>query len=116
MRLEGHEGRLTVKGPSSEDGLVRAEFEYEVPFEDAEAMLALCVSGVIDKVRYSIEVDDLEWVVDVFEGANEGLVLAEVELSREDEEFEVPEWAGEEVTGDPRYYNSSLAAVPYGTW
>ncbi len=116
VRLAGPSAFLTIKGPGSADGLSRAEYEYEVPVEDAYGMIELCVGGLIEKTRYAIEVDGVEWVIDVFEGANAGLTLAEVELESADQQVDLPEWLGEEVTGDVRFYNSSLAQNPYPTW
>ena len=116
VRLEGHRAVLTVKGPGGAGGMTRAEFEYEVPWEDAVGMLGLCVGGLVEKTRYAIEIDGLTWEVDVFEGENLGLAIAEVELEREDQEIAQPEWLGEEVTGDPRYYNASLARSPWSGW
>ena len=116
VRLAGPTAFLTIKGPSSDDGLTRAEYEYEVPVDDAHGMIGLCVGGLIEKTRYEVEVDGVEWVIDVFEGENAGLTLAEVELESADVEVALPEWLGEEVTGDPRYYNSALARAPYSTW
>ena len=106
---------LTVKGPNS--GITRAEFEYEIPLEDARAMLeALAEKPLIEKTRYKIAMGGHVWEVDEFEGENAGLIVAEIELGSENEAFEKPEWIGEEVSGDPRYYNSSLIAHPYRTW
>ena len=94
----------------------RYEFEREIPLEDAEQLLSLCEPGVIDKVRYLLKQGKHTWEVDEFHGANEGLLMAEIELSSEDEEFEIPEWLGKEVTGDRRYYNSMLTKHPYSEW
>ncbi len=115
VRLKGSRGFLTVKGPSR--GTLRNEFEYEIPAEDARELLALeGVSGVISKTRYQVRIGSHVWDVDVFSGDNAGLVLAEVELSEEGEVFERPDWIGEEVTEDPRYFNSALAEKPYRSW
>lgn len=106
---------LTVKGPNT--GITRSEFEYEIPLEDARAMLdALAERPLIEKTRYKIASGGHVWEVDEFEGENQGLVVAEIELSAEGESFEKPEWIGEEVSDDPRYYNSSLVAHPYSSW
>ena len=95
----------------------RGEWEYGIPVEDARELLALCGERIIDKTRYDVPVGSGQhFTVDVFYGQNEGLVLAEIDLSRPDEPFERPEWLGEEVTGDPRYYNSALIACPYKQW
>ena len=96
---------------------MRDEFEYPIPVGDARAMIeTLSTGGVVEKVRYSVESHGMRWDVDEFLGANAGLVLAEVELEHEWQEFALPEWAGEEVTGDVRYYNSHLAGSPFSTW
>jgi adenylate cyclase len=115
VRMAGDVGRLTVKGPST--GASRAEFEYTIPADDVAEMLAtLCPGGRIDKTRYRVPVGAHVWEVDVFHGDNEGLVLAEVELGAEDEAFELPPWAGEDVTEDGRYYNVYLARHPWKRW
>ncbi|MDD5727485.1 MAG: CYTH domain-containing protein [Victivallales bacterium] len=115
VRTDGEHGWLTVKGRT--ENISRPEFEYLIPREDAEAMLVnLSSGGIVEKVRYFVNVDGTEWVVDEFSGRNRGLVLAELELSAEDVFFEKPAWAGEEVSGDYRYHNSSLANNPYRDW
>lgn len=116
VRLYGGQGFLTIKGPSLDNGLSRYEFEQAIAPADAEALFRLCEPGTIDKVRHRVKVGAHVWEVDVFHGDNEGLVLAEIELEKPDESFERPAWAGEEVTGDRRYYNSMLAKSPYGRW
>ncbi|MGM9798066.1 MAG: CYTH domain-containing protein [Parabacteroides sp.] len=113
VRIRGNKGYLTVKGAASINGLSRYEFEREVPLEDAEQMFRLCEPGAIDKERYLVPHGQHTWEVDVFHGPNEGLILAEIELATEDEPFERPDWLGEEVTGDRRYYNSMLMLTPY---
>jgi len=115
VRVEGDQGRLTLKGPTQ--GLTRAEFEYSIPLADAEALLAtLCDSPVVEKIRYHIPIGAHVWEVDVFQGANAGLVVAEIELDAEDEAFDKPAWVGEEVSFDPRYANTRLAQKPFTTW
>lgn len=115
VRVAGARGLLTVKGPT--EGLSRDEFEYPVPVQDARQMLdRLCGERIVDKTRYRVTVGDHEWVVDEFQGANEGLVLAEVELQREDEHVEMPDWVGEEVSADPRYTNAALSETPWSRW
>lgn len=116
VRIRGEEGFLTIKGPSDDKGLSRYEFERQISLCDAEALLALCEPGVIDKVRHLIRAGRHVWEVDVFHGLNEGLVMAEIELAAEDEPFEKPGWLGEEVSGDRRFYNSMLAKHPYCEW
>lgn len=110
VRTLAGRGYLTVKGAT--EGFSRMEFEYEIDPSDAAYMLMLC-DHLIDKTRYIIQQNDLIWEVDVFGGANEGLVLAEVELESEEQEFDLPSWVGEEVSDDPRYYNASLARHPF---
>lgn len=113
VRIKGEQGFLTIKGRSSLDGLSRYEWEKEIPVSETLELMNLCVSGVIDKTRYLVPCGDHTYEVDVFHGANEGLVLAEIELSDELEAFEKPFWLGEEVTGDMRYYNSMLSLHPF---
>ena len=115
VRLAGRdEAFLTVKSRTVD--VVREEYEYAVPFADAVAMLRLCGELVVTKTRHRIPVGDLVWEVDVFDGANAGLVLAECELERADQPLPRPAWVGVEVTGDPRYHNSYLAAHPFTSW
>jgi len=115
LRVQGDRAWLTIKGKTH--GASRTEFEYPIPTADAHAMLEeMCPQGVIDKTRYRIQVGEHVWEVDEFHGDNQGLVVAEVELDSEDQPFERPPWLGEEVTDDPRYYNSALSRTPYGQW
>lgn len=115
IRTVGDQAFLTIKGPTI--GVTRTEFEYPIPYDDCVTMLNdLAEQPVIDKIRYKIPVDGLIWEVDEFFGANEGLIVAEVELTSEDQAFEKPDWVGEEISGDVRYYNSSLIKAPYTTW
>ena len=116
VRVKGDNGYITVKGTGSASGASRFEWEKEISLEDAEALMGLCEPGVIDKTRYLVKVGDHTFEVDEFYGDNEGLTVAEVELSSEDEAFEKPSWLGREVTGDPRYYNSALVRNPYKNW
>jgi CYTH domain-containing protein len=117
VRIAGGRGYLTLKGPSAPGGLTRSEFEYEIPVEDARALLdTLCERPQIEKLRWRVPAGAHTWEVDEFLGENAGLVVAEIELSAEDEPFERPAWLGEEVTADPRYRNSALARRPFGTW
>ncbi len=116
VRLRNSQGFITVKGPSLDGGLSRFEWEKEIGADDARDLLALCEPGIIDKTRYLVKVGAHTYEVDEFHGDNEGLVVAEVELGSPDEPFEKPSWLGEEVTGDRRYYNSSLARNPYKIW
>ena len=115
VRVAGARGSITVKGKTV--GAKREEFEYEIPLQDVERMLdGLCKRPFIEKVRYTLSVGRHVWEIDVFEGENAGLVVAEIELASEDEAFEKPDWAGEEVTDDPRYFNSNLVAKPFRAW
>lgn len=116
VRLKNDEGILTVKGLSSDDGLKRFEWEKQISKIDAKALLEFCEKGVIDKLRHEIKVDNHIFEVDEFFGDNQGLIIAEVELNSEDEAFSKPNWLGEEVTGDIRYYNSQLSKAPFKTW
>lgn len=116
VRIKGNKGFITVKGISSADGLSRFEWEKEINIKDAEALLLLCEDFVIDKTRYIIPFDTVVFEVDVFEGANNGLVVAEVELESTEQQFEKPEWLGEELTGDERFYNAYLSNVPFTSW
>jgi len=115
VRRAGNKAFLTIKGAGS--GPTRAEFEYAIPMEDADALLdAICLRPLVEKERREIEYAGMIWVVDEFFGDNAGLVLAEIELDHPDQGFALPEWAGAEVTDDPRYYNANLVAHPYSTW
>ena len=118
VRLRGDRGFLTVKGPSKDGGLSRFEWETEIPASDARALLELCEPGVIDKTRWLVPAGDGRhtWEVDEFHLDNEGLIVAEIELSSPDDFFERPGWLGDEVTGDRRYYNSMLTHNPYKNW
>lgn len=115
VRLSGNQGYLTVKGRAR--GLVRAEFEYPIPGPDAQALLDhLCVAPLVEKTRYRVTHAGRVWEVDEFWGENRGLVLAEVELADPAEKLDLPDWAGEEVTRDPRYANANLARNPFRRW
>lgn len=114
LRIVESSAWLTVKGRTH--GMTRHEYEYSIPLSDAREMLSLCEPGKIEKRRYRIAHGLHVWDVDVFSGENEGLVVAEVELRNEKEKPEIPPWAGEEVTGDARYYNSSLSKKPFSSW
>ena len=114
VRLAGEKAFLTLKGKNS--GISRAEFEYEIPVKDAEELLAAFSKNTIEKTRYLVQHEGKNWEVDEFHGANEGLIVAEIELESEDEKFALPEWIAEEVSGDARYYNSNLVTHPYSKW
>jgi adenylate cyclase len=114
VRIEGEQARLNLK--SREIGRLRQEFDYPIPVDDARALLALCVGGLIDKRRHLVRHDDHTWEIDEFLGDNAGLVVAEIELASVDEAFERPDWLGREVTDASRYYNLALASRPYSQW
>lgn len=115
VRTIDDKGFLTIKGITT--GATRVEYEYEIPHSDCTEMLDnLAEKPIIEKARYKIEFGGFIWEVDEFFGVNKGLVVAEIELKSEDQAFERPSWVGEEVTGDPRYFNSNLVANPYTTW
>lgn len=114
IRQKGQRFLLTFKAAA--DSISRHEFEYEVPADDGVAMLALCERPPIEKIRHVVRLGGHDWEVDVFEGVNDGLILAEVELSRADEQVDLPEWLGEEVTTDGRYTNAALYQNPYQSW
>jgi adenylate cyclase len=116
VRIKGNLGFLTIKGKSNESGLSRMEWEKEIEVQEAELLLQICESGVIDKRRYEVKFGKHTIEVDVFEGENKGLIIAEIELQSETESFEKPDWLGEEVTGDDRYYNASLSKNPFKNW
>jgi adenylate cyclase len=108
IRIAGDIGILTFKSIVGQKSFTRKEWEFEIPLKDAEEMLQICLPGVIDKTRHYIPVGSHTYEVDLFHGKNDGLIIAEIELKSEDEEFDKPEWLGEEVTGNPKYYNSNL--------
>ena len=116
VRIKDERAYLTIKGPSLNGGLSRYEFEREIPLEDGLQMMQLCESGIIDKTRWLVKSGPHTFEVDEFHGENAGLVVAEVELHHEEEQFEKPHFIGKEVTGDRRYYNSQLRANPYCNW
>ena len=114
VRIAGDAAFLTIKGATR--GATRAEFEYEVPLADAQALLALCDGPVIEKIRHLCPFDGMTWEVDEFLGANAGLVVAEIELADEGQVFGRPGWLGAEVTADGRYVNANLAVNPFTRW
>lgn len=116
VRIYGDKAFLTIKGCSDKEGLARFEWERVIDIQDAGQLLALCEPGVIDKTRHLVSVGEHTYEVDEFHGENEGLLVAEIELVSQDEEFERPQWLGREVTGDKRYYNSMLKSHPYKQW
>src|SRR3954471_22970725 len=114
IRRAGEHAYVTIKGRSHRAS--RAEFEYEIPAADADEMLALCAPPLIEKVLHRIDHAERTFEGDVFGGANDGLIVAEVELPSEDAAVDLPPWIGDEVTGDPRYFNANLVAYPYSEW
>jgi len=116
VRLRDQIGYITVKGKSSDSGLSRFEWEKEISKLEAETLLKLCEKTIVSKTRFEVSVADHLFEVDEFAGPNEGLVIAEVELDSEDEEFSKPDWLGREVTGEKRYYNSNLSKQPFIGW
>jgi CYTH domain-containing protein len=115
IRIAGQQAYVTLKGKPV--NFTRPEFEYPIPLDDARQMLEnLCDSSAVEKTRYEVKYHDKFWIVDVFEGNNAGLVMAEIELGSETEQFDLPQWAGQEVTADYRYCNSNLAQNPYQAW
>ena len=116
VRLKGEKAFLTIKGKSNESGMSRFEWEKEIPVNEAEALIKLCEPEIIEKFRYEVKLQNHVFEIDEFYGENDGLVLAEVELASEEEEFEKPNWLGQEVTGKKDYYNSWLSKNPYKSW
>jgi CYTH domain-containing protein len=116
IRINAEEAFITVKGKSSTNGMSRFEWEKKIPVEEAKELLKLCEPGVIEKTRHLVKAEDHTYEIDEFYGENEGLTIAEIELSSENSKFEKANWLGEEVTGDIRYYNSYLSKNPYKNW
>ena len=114
VRIKNDRGYLTIKGKN--EGISRSEFEYEIPKSDAEELLKICEPSIIIKRRYIVDVDGSKFEVDIFEGDNAGLIVAEIELKSEDEKFSKPLWLSDEVSFDKRYYNSNLSKKPFKTW
>ena len=116
VRIKGEKGFITIKGIGSNSGASRYEWEKEIPVEEIQELLKICEPGVIDKIRHLVKADPYTYEVDEFHGENEGLTVAEIELPSEDAAFSKPDWLGEEVTGDVRYYNSMLMKTPFTKW
>lgn len=117
VRIMGDDAFLTVKGlPPTTKPLETPEFEYPIPQHDAQQLLKMCLAGEISKTRYRVLHQKKTWEIDVFDGANAGLVIAELELQSSDETFTAPDWLGEEVTADPRYKNARLSQSPFSSW
>lgn len=116
IRIRNNKGYITIKGAANTSGTSRYEWEKEIPAKEAQELMSLCIPGIIDKTRYLVEYAGHIWEVDEFYGENEGLVMAEIELKQENEPFEKPDFVGDEVTGDPRFYNSHLMQYPFKQW
>ena len=116
VRIRGKKGFMTVKGIGSASGVSRFEWEKEISVKEAKVLFKICEQGIIDKTRYIVKSHEHTFEVDEFYGDNDGLIIAEVELSSEDEEFEKPDWLGEEITGDIKYFNSMLTKNPFSNW
>jgi len=116
VRIKTDKAYLTIKGKGNETGTTRLEWEREIAVSDAEKLLTICESGIIDKIRHEVKVGNHVYEVDVFSGDNEGLIIAEIELQSEDEVFEKPHWLGKEVTNDQRFYNAFLSNFPFKDW
>ena len=116
VRICEDEAFLTIKSATNKRGWSRYEFEQPLQMNDANELIKLCQPGLIEKTRYDVKSGHHTWEVDVFQGENEGLVVAEIELASEDEVFKLPEWVGQEVSGEPKYYNMMLAMQPYTRW
>jgi adenylate cyclase len=116
VRIKGDKGFITIKGIGSASGATRYEWEKEIPTSEVEELLKICEPGVIDKTRYLVKVGNHTFEVDEFYGENQGLTVAEIELNSESEDFVKPEWLGDEVTGDTKYYNSMLMKNPFTKW
>lgn len=114
VRIAGEKAYLTIKGKPV--GIVRAEYEYEIPKNDAEQLLKICLGFPVEKIRFKEKIGELVWEIDVFKGENQGLIMAEVELEDEIQNFDLPGWIGEEVSNDSRYYNAQLSKNPYSKW
>jgi adenylate cyclase len=114
IRIQGEQGVLTIKGKNQ--NVTRKEFEYQIPLDDALNLLSMCEKPIIEKTRFLIPSNRSTWEIDVFDGENKGLVIAEIELTSEEESFDIPNWLGEEVSSESKYYNSSLITNPYSNW
>ena len=114
VRIYGNKGILTIKGKNN--NLTRKEFEYTIPLDEAEQMLSLAEQPIIEKIRFIVLHENHTWEIDVFDGKNKGLIVAEIELESEKQTFDIPSWTGKEVSLDERYYNASLIANPFENW
>ncbi|MBU0529621.1 CYTH domain-containing protein, partial [bacterium] len=116
IRIAGEKGFITIKGIANDSGISRFEWEKEISVVDANELFTICEPGVIDKMRYIVKKRQHTFEIDVFYGENEGLIIAEIELSSEEETFIIPDWLGEEITGNVKYYNSMLRKNPFSKW
>ena len=116
VRFYNNKGYITIKGISNQTGTSRKEWEYEIDPVEARELIGLSVEPPIEKTRFLVQLGHHLFEIDEFAGSNEGLIIAEIELDHEDEEFPKPDWLGEEVTGDPKYYNAQLSKTPFNTW
>ncbi len=116
VRIKGEKGYITIKGIGNDSGASRYEWEKEIPLKEVEELLKLCEPGVIDKTRYEVKSGEHTFEIDEFDGENKGLVVAEIELKSEEDQFEKPVWLGAEVTGDIKYYNAMLMKKPFTKW
>lgn len=116
IRIAGEKAFVTIKGVSNQAGTTRMEWEKEILLKEAEMLLQICETGIIDKTRYDVNYKNHLFEVDVFHGDNEGLIVAEIELNSEEEHFEKPKWIATEVTGQTKYYNSQLSKNPFKNW
>ena len=114
VRTRGAEGFLTIKGEA--EGISRLEFEYAIPVNEAQELQRLCTTPLVVKMRYRVAYEGAIWEIDEFQGENEGLIVAEIELDREDRAIKLPPWIGQEVSDDPRYSNSNLSIYPFKKW
>ena len=114
VRVTGEKAFLTIKGKPV--GIVRTELEYEIPKNEAEVLLKLCLDFPVEKIRFKEKIGELVWEIDIFKGENEGLIMAEVELADENQNVDLPDWVGDEVSSDSRYYNAWLSQNPYSKW
>jgi len=116
IRIREEKAFITIKSATNDRGWSRYEFEKPISVEDAEELIRLCLPDVINKVRHYVRFKGHTWEVDIFHGENEGLIVAEIELESEEETFELPAWVGQEVSSDPKYYNSMLSKHPFSKW
>ncbi|MBN1987129.1 MAG: CYTH domain-containing protein [Prolixibacteraceae bacterium] len=114
VRIVGEQAFITIKGKT--EGIRRTEFEYKIPKSEGEILLNMCLYSPVEKIRFKEKIGDCVWEIDVFGGANQGLILAEVELEQDDQQIQLPAWVGKEVSGDVRFYNSYLAVHPFSFW